>query len=153
MFDKEAILKDSGAVTASGYGEVDSSAQVVNLGSGLVRGNVILDVSAIKISDKDEAYEIHLMGGNDESFNSEVSLCSKELGKGTVMQGNVDGKLGRYVLPFQNFERGIAYPYIRVRHVIAGTSPSINYTARMEKDLPVSGVTSTTQTATTTTTV
>ena len=49
-------------------------------------------------------------------------------------------------------ERGIVYPYVRVRHEIAGTSPTINYTARLEKDVPQRGVTAETQAVTTTTT-
>ena len=80
MYDVKLLLKDAGAVTSSGYGEVDSSPQVLNLGEGLVRGNVILDVPAITIDDTDEKYEIHLMGGDDSSFTKQVSLCSKEFG-------------------------------------------------------------------------
>ena len=56
MFDTEHILKDAGAVTSSGYGEVDSTAKVVDLGEGLVRGNLHIDISAIDISDGDEKY-------------------------------------------------------------------------------------------------
>ncbi len=152
MLDTEHVLKDAGAVTSSGYGQVDASAKVVNLGDGLVRGNLVLDVDAVKILAKDELYSIHLMGGSDSSFTREVSICSKEIGARGVLQGNVDAKLSRVVLPFMNEERGLVYPFVRVRHVISGTSPSINYQARLEKDLPQRGVTSQTQVATTTTT-
>ena len=79
MFDYDFELKDAGAVTSSGYGEVDSSAKVVNLGSGLVRGNLIIDINAIKITDNDELYEIHLIGGDDSSFTNQVSLCGSGL--------------------------------------------------------------------------
>jgi hypothetical protein len=152
MLDTEHILKDAGAVTSSGFGQVEASAKVVNLGAGLVRGNLVLDISAVKISAKDESYTIHLMGGTDASFTGTVSLCSKEMGAHGALQGNVDAKLSKVVLPFMNEERGLVYPYMRVRHVISGTSPSINYTARLEKDLPQRGVTGEGQTATTTTT-
>jgi hypothetical protein len=152
MFDIEHILKDAGAVTSSGYGTVDAAAKVVNLGSGLVRGNLVADISAVKISDGDELYEIHLMGGSDESFTKEVSLCSKELGANAAMQGNRDSKPGRFIIPFQTEMAGTVYPYVRVKHVIAGTSPSINYQARLEKDLTVTGYISETVTTTTTTT-
>jgi hypothetical protein len=152
MFDYDAILKDAGAVTSSGYGEVDSAAKVVNIGSGLVRGNVIIDISAIDVSSKDELYEIHLMGGSDESFTQEVSLCSKELGHNASLEGNRDSKSGRYVLPFQNEMAGRIWPYIRIRHVLEGTTPSINYEARLEKALTVTGYISETVTTTTTTT-
>ena len=142
MFDEIFILKDSGAVTSTGYGQVDASAQVVNVGSGLVRGNVIIDIDAIKVSANDEIYTLHLVGGSDDSFTQEVSLCSKEIGAAGALQGNRDSKISRVVLPFQNEERGVNYPYMRIKHVIAGTSPSINYRARLEKDLPFDGWTS-----------
>lgn len=139
MFDTKLLLKDTGAVTTSGYGTVDASAQVVNLGSGLVRGNLIIDISSIDIQTGDELYELHLIGGNDESFSREVSLCSKELGHNSQLQGNLDSKISRAIMPFQNEERGVIYPYVRVRHVLSGATPSINYTARLEKDLPLDG--------------
>ena len=152
MFDTEHILKDAGAVTSSGYGTVDAAAKVLDLKEGLVRGNVIIDVSDIDISSKDELYEILLIGGTDESFTQEVSLCSKELGHNASLEGNRDSKAGRYVLPFQNEMAGRIWPYVRIRHVLSGTTPSINYQARLEKDLPVTGYTTETVTTTTTTT-
>ena len=152
MFDYDHKLKDAGAVTSSGYGTVDEESKVVNLGAGLVRGNLVVDISAIKVSAKDEKYVLHLMGGTDASFTGQVSLASKELGAHGALEGNRDSKLSRIVIPFQNEERGIIYPYVRVRHVIAGSSPSINYTARLEKDLPVTGTTGIDQAVTTTTT-
>lgn len=150
MFDYSHKLKDSGAVTASGYGTVDAAAKVVNLGAGLVRGNLVIDISSVKISANDEKYVIHLMGGTDESFTGQVSLASKEVGHRSQLQGNIDAKISRLVLPFMNEERGIVYPYVRVRHVISGSSPSINYSARLEKDLPQKGSTALKQTTTTT---
>jgi hypothetical protein len=151
MFDTEHILKDAGAVTASGYGEVESAAKVADLGSGLVRGNVIIDVSEIALAGNDELYGFHLMGGDDESFTNEVSLVSLEIGANEVSQGNRDAKMGRYVLAFQNERNGIVYPYARIRHVLSGASPSVNYTAQLEKDLPQTGRIFTGTTTTTTT--
>jgi hypothetical protein len=152
MFGIGDVLKDTGAVTSSGYGTVDAAAKVINLKEGLIRGNVIIDVSDIDISSKDELCAIHLMGGSDESFTQEVSLCSKELGHNASLEGNRDSKAGRYVLPFQNEMAGRIWPYVRIRHVLSGTSPSINYQARLEKDLAVTGHISETVTTTTTTT-
>ena len=150
MFDYDYILKDAGAVTSSGYGEVDASAKVVNLGSGLVRGNVILDVTALALVDNDELYKIHLMGGDDDSFTNTVALASVEIGCKEVTEANLDSRMGRYILPFENEKNGVVYPYVRIRHVISGTTPSINYTARLEKDLPVTGTIAETVTTTTT---
>lgn len=150
MFELGDILKDSGAVVSSGYGTVDAAAKVVNLKDGLVRGNVIIEVAAMAMQDNDEIYTIVLLGADDENFTKEVPLATLELGVREIREGNRDAKLGRYVMPFQNEQNGVIYPHVRVRHVLAGTSPSINYQARLEKDLPVRGFVS--ESATTTTT-
>ncbi|MFX0090788.1 MAG: hypothetical protein ACFFBD_03410 [Candidatus Hodarchaeota archaeon] len=150
MLDDQHILKDARAVTSSGYGEVDSTAKVVNLGSGLVRGNVIIDVTAMALTDNDELYQLHLMGGDDSSFTKEVALATAEIGCKEVTEETHDSKMGRYILPFENEKNGVVYPYVRIRHAISGTTPSINYTCRLEKDLPVRGTVSATATTTTT---
>jgi len=139
MIDNEHILKDAGAVNSSGYGEVDASAQVVDLGAGLVRGNLIVDVTRLAMQGNDQLYQLHLMGGDDASFTEEVSLCTLELGPKETIEDDLDSKLGRYIVPFESEKNGIVYPYIRIRHVLSGTGPEINYTARLEKDLPVRG--------------
>jgi hypothetical protein len=150
MLDDQHILKDSGAVTSSGYGEVDAAAKIVNLGSGLVRGNLIIEVAAMALQDNDELYQLHLMGGDDSSFTNTVALSTVEIGCKEVTESNLDSKLGRYVVPFENQKNGVIYPYVRIRHAISGTTPSINYTCRLEKDLPVRGAVSTVTTTTTT---
>jgi hypothetical protein len=151
MFTYTDVLKDAGAVTSSGYGTVDAAAKVINLGSGLIRGNVHIDISQMALADNDELYQIHLMGGDDESFTNEVALATLELGAREVIEDGKDSKRGRYILPFENEKQGTVYPYVRVRHAISGTSPSINYTARLEKDLPVRGFVSDVAATTTTT--
>ena len=158
MFDYDYELKDTGRVTSSGNGTVDGSAKSVNLGAGIVRGNLVIDVFQINIVNDDEIFRIHLMGGSDASFTNEVSLCCLELGAKEVLQGNQDHVVSRYVLPFQNEQAGTVFPYLRVRHQIGGTTPNIDYSARLEKDgvargtTNVSAVTTTTTSTTTTTT-
>jgi hypothetical protein len=44
------------------------------------------------------------------------------------------------------------WPYVRISHVLSGTTPSINYQARLEKDLAVTGYSTEAVTTTTTTT-
>jgi len=140
MFDNEHILEDGAAEkSASGYGQVDASAQVVDLGEGLVRGNVIVDVTRLAMQGNDQLYQVHLMGGNDASFTQEVSLACFELGPKETIEGNKDSKLGRFILPFQNETNRIIYPFVRARHVLSGTGPVIDYVCRLEKDLPVRG--------------
>ena len=126
-------------MTSSGYGTVDAAAKVVDLGEGLIRGNGIIEVASMAMADNDELYQIHFMGGDDESFTKEVALATLELGVKEQLEGNFDSKLGRYVMPFENEQNGVIFPYVRVRHVISGTTPSINFQAKLEKDLPWRG--------------
>ena len=152
MYDINLILKDSGQVTSSGYGQVDGEAQVINLGDGHVRGNIVFDATEIKISSNDELYRLHLMGGSDGTFTQEVSLCELELGALEVVEGNQDSQIARYILPFQNEQAGTIYPYCRVRHELSGSSPEINYSARFGKDHVMLGAMYPTVATTTTTT-
>ncbi len=150
MFDYDYRLNDGGLKTVSGYGEVIAAAKVVNLGAGLVRGNVIIDLFSMAMADSDEIYQLHLLGGDDSSFTNEVALATLEIGTREAAESTKDAKLGRYILPFQNEQNGVIWPYVRIRHTLGGTSPSIDYVARLEKDLPVRGKISATQTTTTT---
>lgn len=155
MFDESAILKDTGAVTSSGYGTVDEEAKILNVGTGLVEGNLVIDIAAVKVgASKDQVYDLLLMGGNDESFTVEVPLAGKTIGhnQAAAIEGNVDAREGRLIIPFSNEYQGTIYPYLRTRHVIAGTGSSINYQARLEQRGPVTGISSNPQTAVTTTT-
>ena len=151
MFDTQHVLKDAGAVTSSGYGTVDAAAQVLDLGSGLVRGNLILEISRLAMQGNDQTYQIHLMGGDDASFSATASLAVLEIGPKETTQDGKDSKLGRYIVPFENQRNGTVYPYVRVRHVLGGTGPVINYVARLEKDLPVTGTVNSAAATTTTT--
>ncbi len=150
MFDYGNILNDGVLKTASGYGEVDASAKVVDLGEGLVRGNVVIDLFSMALANNDEIYQLHLLGGDDASFTNEVSLATLEIGAREVAESSKDAKLGRYILPFQNEQNGRIFSFVRIRHFLGGTTPSVNYVARLEKDLPVRGMIFPLQTTTTT---
>jgi len=104
-----------------------------------VRGNVIIEVAAMALQSNNELYQILLIGGNNGSFSRTVVLAQIEIGAREVLEETLDSKLGRYILPFENEKNGVVYPFVRVRHVISGTTPSINYQCRLEKDLPVKG--------------
>lgn len=133
MYDTQLILKDAGAVTASGYGEVDSVAQTLSLGTGLVKGRMVVDVSAIEIASGDELYQIFLLG--QDADGNETALAMLELGAAAVVQGDVDSLVGTYEVPFFTSKNGTNYASsVRVRYVISGTiATGINYTARLEE--------------------
>lgn len=127
-------LKDDGAVTATGSAQVGGSDEILDLGSAdvLCIGDVVIDVSAIDIASTDEVYNILLEGSDSSTFASGIEvLAACLLGDGTTLLGEttVDSDTGRYILPFRNERNGRKYRYVRLRHVISGTTPSINYTA------------------------
>lgn len=129
-YDNALLLKDAGAVTASGNATVAAAARILDLGPGRVDGRVVCDVSAIDTASNDEGYTLQVQGSNSPSFASGiVALATKQLGDATVTGNSADTGVGRYEIPFQNEENGVVYRYLRLRYVIVGTTPSINFTA------------------------
>lgn len=129
-FDNELYFKDAGAVTATGVSQVGGSAVASKtVGPGRFEGVMMFDVSAIKISANNERYDLVVEGSND-GFSTLQTLGTVCLGATEVRTGGaIDSVVGRYEVPFHNEVAGITYNAIRVRHVIAGTSPSIDYKA------------------------
>lgn len=147
IYDAGLLLKDAGAVTTTGQGTVASAAVILDLGAAIVGpsaptaaqvldGNMIVDVSAIDVVTGDESYEIVLQGSNSATFASGiVGLAWTHIGGATGIPGTaaVASLVGRNVVPFRNELNGVVYRYVRVEHVIGGTTPSIDYTARLTR--------------------
>ncbi len=133
--DIDLILKDAGLVASSGVATVDGSAKVVDLGAGLVMGELYLDVTAIEIADDDELYTIRLQGSNSATFASGYEdLLSLDLGAAEVLSGDKDSETGRYLLPFRTEKNGTTYRYVRLYTTVDGTvGTGINYSAWLAK--------------------
>lgn len=130
MFDRELLLKDTGAVTATGNGTVAAAARVVDLGPSRADFRAICDVSAIDTVTGDESYVLQVQGSNVANFASGVvALASKQLGGATPTGNTANTPAGRFEIHGSNEENGVTYRFVRIRHVVAGTTPSINYTA------------------------
>lgn len=129
-YDHQLLLKDAGAVTTSGNGTVAAAARVIDLGASRCDFRVLVDVAAIDVADGNENYILQVQVSNSPSFaNTVVAVASKQLGDSTVTGNTVDSVIGRYEIATSNEENGVVYRYLRIRHVLAGTTPSINYTA------------------------
>ena len=135
MRDGTYLLKDAGAVTASGAGQVDSSAKIADLGAGKVEGHMVVDVSAIEIADNDELYQIALQGSSKSDFaDTYEELAIVELGAKEVLGGDQDSAIGRYKVPFTTERNGTVYRYVRVYCTVSGTvATGINYKCHLEK--------------------
>lgn len=130
-FDADLELKDAGAITASAAAQVDGSAKIIDMGAARFDGLALINVSALDIVSNDEVYRIFVQGSSSASFASDIeNLACLELGATEVRAGGAkDSVVGIYELPVTNEAADTVYRYIRAYTQIAGTTPSINYTA------------------------
>ena len=86
-FDANLVLKDAGAMTSSGVCTVDGSAKILDIGSGAMEADIVIDVSAIELETGDERYVIGAQISNSATFASGVyEVCSLILGsEGTAI--------------------------------------------------------------------
>lgn len=133
-FDADLEFKDAGLVAASAAATVDSSAQVIDLGTGVFKGMMIIDVSALEIASNTEIYDIVIQGSPDSTFTAAtiaelaaINLSAKEVKRTDC---DKDDAVGRYKIYFDNEQNGTYYRYARVYTVVAGDiATGINYTA------------------------
>jgi|GEM_PF-483260 hypothetical protein len=124
-FDADLEFKDAGLVAASAAATVDSEAKVVDLGTGLFKGCMILDVSALEIASDNEIYDIVIQGSPDEAFTAAtmaelaaLNLSAKEVKRTDCDKDDV---AGRFKLYFDNENNGTFYRYARIYTVVAGS--------------------------------
>lgn len=131
IYDTLLQLKDAGLVAASAAAQVASTDKILDLGDGLVRGEVIIDVTAIEVASNDEVYTIYAEFSSSASFASGiVPGTSLRLGNSTANLLSADTSTGRWVLPFINDFGGTVYRYMRLWTEISGSiATGINYTA------------------------
>jgi hypothetical protein len=135
-YDNDLLLKDTGAITATAAAQVGGAAKVHDCGANTrIDAMLVIDVSAIEIDSANEEYDIIVQGSTASAFTAGTiqNLAQMNLGSTSVRQGApIDTTVGRYELPFTNFQDDVAYRYIRVYIVIAGTIVTgINFTAYM----------------------
>lgn len=139
--DALTVLKDAGAVTATGVGQVGGSNRIIDLAgdpagtsvaptagmqpSPITPADAVIDVTACDATDTNETYVVYVEGSNSPTFAS-GNLVLAQI---PIVRGSV----GRFKLLFSNWQNNIAYRYIRCGHTLAGTTPSINYSMRLAK--------------------
>ena len=135
-FDADLEFKDAGLVAASAAATVDSAAAVIDVGTGLFRGCMIIDVTALDIDGNNEIYDIIVQGSTVAAFataGSIVELAALNLSAKEVKRSDSDkdDAVGRYKIYFDNENNGTEYRYLRVYTVCAGAgiSTGINFTA------------------------
>lgn len=136
-YDTLLQLKDAGLVAASAAATVSASAKVINLGTGRVKGDVVIDATAVEVDTGNELFTVICEFSNSPTFASGIVPGSMQyLGDAAGIPGGGDTDLGvgRYVLPFTNVINGTHYQYMRLYTVVAGTIASgVNYSAFIGK--------------------
>lgn len=136
-FDADLEFKDAGLVAASAAATVDSAAKVIDVGTGLFKGKMIIDVSAIEGDSNNEIYDIIVQGSTVAAFATDteiaelaaINLSQKEVKRSDC---NKDDGTGRYKIYFDNENDGTYYRYLRIYTVVAGTiagGGGINFSA------------------------
>jgi len=71
-YDVDLVLKDTGVVGASAAATVSSAAKIIDLGSGNVECDAIIDVSACEVASENESYRIAVQLSNSATFATDV---------------------------------------------------------------------------------
>lgn len=127
--DTDLVLKAAGLVASSADGSI------LDIGAGLVDGDIVIDVSACEIATGDEIYTISLEMSNVAAMTSGSSCAAKKVfGNLVVPMDAALSASGRYVLPFRNEEAGTVFRYVRLSTLVAGTiATGINFAAFIAK--------------------
>ncbi len=130
LYDDALSLRDASLLAATA-----TETTILDLGAGLVDGNLIIDVSAIEVATGNEKYTIHLEGSNVAAMTSgSVTLANIPLGNATDPADAATGT-GRFVVPFRNEQNGTNYRYVRIYTLVAGTiATGINFAAFLAMD-------------------
>jgi hypothetical protein len=107
-----------------------NSGGIVDLGSGVFEGTLVIQNTAIAVDGGDEAYLIELELSSSASFASDIIVGAKlHLGCDSVIGESADTAVGVYQVPFHNDRLGTPYRYARLAVTNAGATSSITYTA------------------------
>lgn len=119
------------AVTADAYigDQFDQGAAV------LTDMALVVNIEACKVSAGDETYTLRVTGSNATNRSDAEILTTVELGDaGTIPLETVDTAVGgQYQAFFRTEKNGTAFRYIDLHLDVAGTSPSITFSAYFTK--------------------
>jgi hypothetical protein len=129
-------LKDAGVLDTSAACQVDSTDQILDLGTGFMNADMVIDLTAIEVDTGDELYIIGWQLSSKADFaDTIVEAVSLKMGDAAVLPGDADTAIGRYTVPVHNNYGGTVYRYARLFVTIAGTiTPGgINFSAFLTK--------------------
>lgn len=123
-YDNLTLLKDAGAITASGAATVGGVARVLDLGlDARMRCDVIIDPSVVDMADANETYRVAIEGCASAGFGSDVVELTSVAVRDT----------SRHVVGLNNQVGSTIYRYVRANMTVGGTTPSFNGTIYLGK--------------------
>ncbi len=145
-FDAANLLSDGSVpMIATGFTQVAGTDGVIDLGGNQsttpkqqarIDAALVMFITALDTVTGDESYVIQLNGSNDPNFGvgTVVNLGTLIVGgaAGQVTLGVLNGQLsttGMYELSFTNEQANVKLQFIKLRVIIAGTTPSITMVA------------------------
>lgn len=147
-FDANLELSDNAAAyTATGFAQARGADGMVDLGgnqgttpiqNARIDAVCKVSVTALDATTTDEAYRLLVVGSNDPAFaaGGTVVLGEVEIAGGvlSVLGPGVAGVtktmgIGDYEIFFTNQQAGLYFQYVKLYHVLTGTTPVINYEA------------------------
>jgi hypothetical protein len=147
-FDANLLLSDNAAAyTATGFAQVAGADGILDFGGAQAAVPIqqagaiamcVIDVTALDATTTDEAYRLLILGSNVAAFTAGTIQVLGELelagGVLSVLGPGAAGvtktaTTGRYELPFVTDINGTKYEFIKMFHVLTGTTPSIAYQA------------------------
>lgn len=131
-FDASLQLKDAGLIASTAAAQFAGSDKIIDVGTSVFAGCVVIDASAIEVGSNDELFTVRLEGSNSASFASGIQqLGSIRLGSAGGLGSNYAITTpGRYEMPFINSQNDTTYRYLRLVTVVAGSiATGINYSA------------------------
>jgi hypothetical protein len=133
-YDNSSLIRASAAnITSTETGSV-----ILDIGTGLTEGYLVLDVTTMDVTTGDEAYTFILEGSPDAAFGTAANitvLAMQKLGgaTGAAPLGTADA-VGRFLVPFRNERNGTTFRYVRLYTVLAGTTPILAFVGWLAKD-------------------
>lgn len=135
IYDNALLIRAlSAAIVATETGAI-----ILDMGMGLFEADLIVDYSALDVVTGDEGYRFIIQGSPDATFGTAANIQTMgELiigGSTATGAGTNDLAAGRLCINFRNERNGVLYRYLRLKTVIAGTTPSIVFKAFLSRDL------------------
>lgn len=129
IYDNSLLLMPSSTITTTTTGTL-----IVNVGTGFVKGNWVIDINSVSTVVGTELYHFYLEGATNAIMTTGNVILSNAYMGNNVAPMLADTTPGRFVLPFTNEQNNTLCQYIRLYLTVSGASPSITFSSFLSLD-------------------